>query len=581
MRKQLGHRTLLAMLNSTLLLLPLLTGSTLESDPRDLYDVTAYEMQWAVVPTDKRLEGRVVVRGLSLATELSRVTLDMHADLELLGAATDSGTELKATREGDLVHVELPTPLAVGADFAVALRYQGHPKAKDSFSGFHWVQTADGSPWINTSCQGLGAHSWWPCKASYFNPADKPERVDVELTVPKGLTGVSNGRFTGSRDGGPVWFEAKGEWETFAYSHPYPLETYSVTLNAAPYVKVEQPLKIDGGGETRVPFVYYVLPENAEKAALQFQDVPGMIDAFTRAFGPWPFPESKIGLVETNFWGMEHSSAVAYGSSYPAWCQANGQPDPYAGRNQYFDYILIHEMAHEWWGNAVSASDWGHFWIHEGFGTYAEGAYLEMTQGRDRADEYFRDQNRSASRMKGKLYRGDDVDSGKAYSPIIYSKGACVLNTLRHHLDDDEVWWELLHQFQARYRYRNATTEDLFALLDEITGKHWYWFAEQYVYAEGSPSLKIDVEVQASVLKLRVDNERGNFDCPVDIRWREGDERRSDRIVVRGGKSGGQDYVLGAAATDVEVPHLDRLIGKHSLRVHGVGVAPDDQDKGR
>src|SRR5690606_22198386 len=162
------------------------------------------------------------------------------------------------------------------------------------------------------------------------------------------------------------------DWQTFRYVHPYPLETYSVTLNAAPYVKVEAHLPIEGGGEAGVPFVYYVLPENAEKAALQFQDVPGMIDAFTRAFGPWPVPESKIGLVETNFWGMEHSSAVAYGSSYPAWCEQAGETDPYASRNRYFDYILVHEMAHEWWGNAVSATEWGHFWIHEGFGTYAE-----------------------------------------------------------------------------------------------------------------------------------------------------------------------------------------------------------------
>ncbi|MCA8980576.1 MAG: M1 family metallopeptidase [Planctomycetes bacterium] len=560
------------MLRTTLLLLPLLAAPERAGDPRDHYDVTAYEMQWAVVPSDQRLEGRVVVRAKSVATKLARVTLDMQADLELLGATTEDGKALTTEREGDLLHVTLPAELAMGDEFAVALRYRGHPKAKDSFTGFHWAKTADGSPWVNTSCQGLGAHSWWPCKASYFNANDKPERISVELTVPKGLTGVSNGRFQGATDGGPEWFAAEGDWQTFRYSHPYPLETYSVTLNVAPYVTVEQQLMVEGGGEAGVPFVYYVLPENAAKAAVQFQQVPGLIDAFTRAFGPWPFPESKIALVETNFWGMEHSSAVAYGSTYPAWCEQEGEPDRYASRNEYFDYILVHEMAHEWWGNAVSATDWGHFWIHEGLGTYAEGAYLEFTEGRERADEYFRDQNRGASRMKGSLYRGDDVDSGAAYSPVIYSKGACVLNTLRHFIGDDETWWQLLHEFQARYRYRNANTEDFFALLQELTQANYGWFAQQYVYGEGSPRLKVDVEVEPRLLKLRIDNETGDFDCAVDITWLEGGETRHDRVWVRGGKSGGSDYVLAADATEVAVPNLNRIIGKHTVRIHGHGV---------
>jgi len=567
------------MLHPITLLLPLLATSNQGGDPRDLYDVQAYEMQWAVVPDDQRLEGRVVVRARTLGKDFDRVTLDMVADLELLGVSTEDGTELQAEREDDYVHITLPAALDAGTDFAVALRYRGNPKAEDSFSGFHWAQTRAGRPWINTSCQGLGAHSWWPCKASFFNAGDKPERVEVELTVPKGLTGVSNGRFQGSSTGGPDWFTAEGDWETFRYVHPYPLETYSVTLNVAPYVKVEQQLMIDGGGDTGVPFVYYVLPESVEKAAVQFQDVPGMIDAFAQAFGPWPFPESKIGLVETNFWGMEHSSAVAYGSSYPAWCEREGQPDPHAGPNRYFDYILIHEMAHEWWGNAVSATDWGHFWIHEGLGTYAEGSYLEFTEGRERADEYFRGQNRRASRLKGALYRGEDVTSGKAYSQVIYSKGACVLNTLRSYIDDDESWWRLLHEFQARYRYKNANTADFFALVEGVTGTNYDWFSEQYVYGEGSPRLKVDIEVEPRLIKLRIDNEIGDFDCGIDVRWLEGGEPRTDRIWVRGGKSGGSDYVLGDDPSQVEVLHIDRIIGRHTVNIHGYGVpeaAPEE-----
>ena len=563
------------MLHALTLLLPLLATPAQDADPREHYDVTAYELEWAVVPADQRLEGRVVVRATATAPELSRVTLDMAAELELVAATTEDGKALEAERDGDLLHVSLPGAVEAGSELAVVVQYRGNPKAKDDFSGFHWAETEGGQPWINTSCQGLGAHSWWPCKASYFHPSDKPARITASVTVPEGLVGVSNGRFVEEAAGAPAWFEAEGEWTTWRYAHPYPLETYSVTLNVAPYVVVEDTLETAAG---EVPWIYYVLPENAEKAEVQFAQMPGLIAAFETAFGPWPFPESKIALVETNFWGMEHSTAVAYGSSYPLWCQQNDVPDPYARRNRDFDYILVHEVAHEWWGNAVSADGWGHFWIHEGLGTYAEGAYLELTESRERADEYFAGQNRRASAAKGALFRGEDVDSGQAYASLIYSKGACVLNTLRHALENDELWWNFLREFQSRYRYGNATTEDFFNLLEELHpfGRGYEWFARQYVYGEGSPRLKVDVEVREQVLKVRVDNTVGEFDCPVDIAWTEGDAERTDRLWIPGGKQGGTDYVLKAPATDVRVPHLDRLIGRHEVTIRGVGVPESD-----
>src|SRR5204862_6726107 len=124
-------------------------------------------------------------------------------------------------------------------------------------------------------------------------------------------------------------------------------------------------------------------------AKLQFADVPKMLAVYEERFGPFPFPKSKYALVETTFWGMEHSTAVAYGSSFPAWCKKEGKPDPFASANRFFDYILVHESAHEWWGNAVSAKSWGHFWIHEGFATYAESVYVEETQGEAALARYF------------------------------------------------------------------------------------------------------------------------------------------------------------------------------------------------
>ena len=316
-----------------LILIPLapLQGED-EEDLRTAYDVSAYDLDWVVDPSSKSLEGRVVVSARATRA-MDTLHLDCKQALTVLG--TSEGEEaLEFEHAGETLLVKLGRTLAEGDEFVVRVHYEGSPATRTSFTGFHWAQTSTGEPWVNTSCQGSGSHSWWPGKASYYHPEDKPDRVSARITVPADLYAVSNGRLSGTSSEWPSGAAPReGEWTTFSWRHNYPLQTYTVTLNVAPYVVVEQNLKLPGI-EAPVPFIYYVLPESAEKAAVQFAQVPQLIEVYSRAFGPWPFPDSKIALVETNFWGMEHSTAVAYGSSFPAWCEENEAHDPYAKRNR-------------------------------------------------------------------------------------------------------------------------------------------------------------------------------------------------------------------------------------------------------
>jgi len=537
-------------------------------DLREHYDVQAYDLQFALDPDTQTLEGVVTVRAKVTAERLETLQLDLKAGLEVLAAAQEDGPALAWEHAGDRLSIALSAPLAAGDELAVRVRYRGNPKARGGFDGFHWVKTPSGKPWINTSCQGSGAHSWWPCKASYFHPEDKPDAgTTTLLVVPADLYGVSNGRLVGVEKGTPDWFEPKkGRWKTYSWRHPYPLETYAVTLNVAPYVVVEKELKMPGI-DGKVPFVYYVLPESADKAALQFEDVPRMIEIYSQAFGPWPFPDSKFGLVETNFWGMEHSTAVAYGSSYPAWRKKHGETDPYAGRNRYFDYILIHECAHEWWGNAVSADDWGHFWIHEGFGTYAEGVYVEFTQGREVADEYFATQRRGSLDPNGRLWRGEKPESGQAYTGLIYSKGATVLNTLRHYVDDDEAWWKSLRDFNLAFRYKNADTEDFRAILEGNTGRSWEQFFQEWFYGTGAPTLKGSVAAGRDEVRVAVTVE-GEFHVPLDVAWKEGTKEVARRVWLEPGEN-----VLSLPSRrrpqGLSLRHIERVLCTNEIEVEG------------
>ncbi|MCP3920088.1 MAG: M1 family metallopeptidase [bacterium] len=534
-------------------------ASAFAQDPRADYDVLRYDLALEVFPERKELEGAVTVEARVLAEELTRLRLDLKQALEVRRVVAGD-VELTFEHEGDRLDIALPAAREAGDEVSVTVHYGGSPRARGGFSGFHWAETADGRPWINTSCQGPGAHSWWPCKASFFHPEDKPEGIAMHLTVPADLYGVSNGRLAGVR-------EHEDGRKTFDWVHDYPLETYTVTLNVAPYVVVESELELPGH-DAPLPFVYYVLPENAEKAALQFQDVPRLLEIYSEAFGPFPFPRSKFGLVETNFWGMEHSTAVAYGSSYPAWCKANGETDPYASRNRYFDYILVHEVAHEWWGNAVSANDWGHFWVHEGFGTYAEGVYVEKTRGREVADEYFASQAKTVGE-RSRLFRGAGTDSSQAYSGTIYFKGACVLNTLRHYVANDEAWWAALREFNMRHRYGNADTEDFRAVLEEKTERSWKPFFDQWFYGEGYPKLSGTVRVDGVELVLEIENgasgETG-FRVPLDLAWTVDSRPQEHRVWIEPGRFEAR-VPCGGEPSDLEVRNLGRVLGRHDVRV--------------
>ncbi len=538
-------------------------------DARGDYDVRAYRLDVALDPSQRKLAGTVAIDAVVTAKELDALVLDAGDALTITaarslarafdGRSSLAGEPLVVERGAHLVTLHFATPRPKDAHVFVAVDYEGRPGAKDGFEGVHWKTTQSGAPWFSVACQGVGSSWWWPGKDSFTHPEDKPERTWINATVPKGLYAVSNGRLAGR--------EASGERETFHWVHEYPCETYSITLDAAPYVVEERKLALPGL-EQPLTFATYVLPEHVEAARLQFADVPRMLEIDSEHFGPFPFPKAKYALVETSFWGMEHSTAIAYGSSFPAWCAKTGEPDRYAEMNRAFDYILVHESAHEWWGNAVSARHWGHFWLHEGFATYAEEVYLEALRGREAADEWA-ETRRAQIGPRSRLYKGDEPSSGAAYALDLYTKGSWVLRTLRHCVDDDEAWWTTLRAFQKEFRYGNATTEDFRAVLERVTGKVWKRFFDEFVYGEGYPELTGGVKVEDRGLRVAIEN-RGSgattFHVPVDVAWKAGAESGRRRVWLEPGKN---ELVieLKSRPRDVVLSGAERIVGRHELTV--------------
>ncbi len=544
-----------------------LLGGSAADDPRAGYDVLAYRIDLTVDPRARRIEGTVGVEAKVGAQAIASLVLDLDPQLELgavqlLAGALDgtrslAGTPLRVRREGRQIVAEFAEPQKPGARVALAIAYGGTPVEPNSFEGFHWKKSSDGQPWIDVACQGTGSSSWWPCKDSFWHPEDKPERTWINLRVPAGLSGIANGHLVAK--------EQQGAWDLFRWQHDYPCETYALSIYVGAYTEVATTLEIAGH---KLDFIYWVLPEDAAKARLQFEDVPAMLETYSEAFGEYPFAKSKFALVESSYWGMEHSSCVAYGSSFPKWCAQQGAPDRYAEQNRFFDYILVHESAHEWWGNAVSARSWDDFWIHEGFATYAESLYVERVLGEEPLLEFW-ERLRPLVGAKDRLCAGGTPDSGAAYSGALYHKGAWVLHTLRWYVDDDELWWKTLREFNAQYRYKNAGTDDFRALLERNTGKKWERFFRAWFQGSGYPELEGRVYLERDKVQLEIENRASDttqFEVPILLEWRDGKERHHERVMLAPGTNK-LEFACKSKPADLAAHGWEHVLGRHKIKV--------------
>lgn len=513
-------------------------------DPRNDYDVRDYRLELLVDPVRQTLRGCGVMAGVVVAESLQVVELDLAEPLLLLGAARIdgdpfakqlvAGEPLSAVRDGDRVAITLSEPLVRGERFAVGVWYSGRPQRKDDFNGFQWTVTPQGKqPWIASSCQTIGDHTWWPCKASYWHPEDKPDRVAVYVTAPADLTAVSNGRLIDVERGVGV--------TTWRWRIDRSIPTYAVAIAIGPYVAIEEEAVLPGL-ERPLPLRYWVLPESEAKARRQFAQVPELLAFFSEKFGPFPFADSKFGIVETPIWGMEHATVIAYGNSFPDAIRGTGEVDPYELRNTHFDYVLVHEAAHEWWGNAVTAASWGDFWLHEGFATYAEVLWVEHVHGLDVALDFMQAKKAGLSDL-ATVYRPRRATAAEAYDTQMYDKGAWLLQMLRYVMGD-APFFAALKEFCSDPRWRTTTcrSADFQATCEKHQGGSLRNFFQPWLYGTRWPSYTVHAPKfegnKATVAVECKGSGRFRHEMPLDVEAVQQDGKIvKKRVVIATGAS--------------------------------------------
>ena len=469
-------------------------------------DVTHYNLKLKVDPYRQTISGTVIIT-FKLFNKTEELEIDLKDGYTVSGTSVN-GMNLAFDHKDNKIMIDNPG-LELFTPHYLEIKYGGKPpvaKRPPWDGGFIWEKSKDGHHWIGVSCQANGAHIWYPCKE---HPSDKPNGVDLSITVPEPLMVVANGLLQSVDSQGDKW--TIWRWRT-----EYPISTYNVNFTVGYFETIEKTGYIL---DEPLPLVFYVLPEARDGAVALLNDAENYLNFYARNFGQYPWMDEKFGLVHTPYWGMEHQTINAYGNEYKK-------------TSRGYDFLMFHEMGHEWWGNYLSVADWSDFWIHEGFDTYAEAMFIEENYGieslRNFIDERYKKNIKNKSPVVPERNSTTRLTSGND----VYYKGAHILHMLRY-LIGDKMLRESLKEFihmPKELPHNQTSTKEFISLIHENIGTNIQWFFQQYLYSPELPTLNIETEVIRDKKFIDLWWENEGFKMPLEITFNSFDGKRERKL---------------------------------------------------
>lgn len=477
---------------------------------RECYDVSYYDLSVRIIPNKKRLQGSNEIFFLVLE-ESNRIQIDLFANMRI-DSILHKGRRLAYERVYDAVFVQFPDPLAKGGVESIEVHYSGKPrKAVDPpwNGGLVWGKDQSGNHFVGVACEQLGASVWWPTKDHLY---DRVDSMSIHIEVPIGYFAVSNGVLEARE-------VMADNYERFSWQVSYPINNYNASFYMGKYVHFQDSVLLSEG---TLKLDYYVLPKNLAKAEVHFEQTKPVLEYYDSAFGAYPFMEDGFKLVESPYEGMEHQTAIAYGSSF------SNAKNSEEYLNKQFDYIIVHEAAHEWWGNAVTIADMADAWIHEGFATYSEYLFLEDTLGYQAAIEEAHHHFLYIMNI-WPLVQNRDVNEDSFAGGDIYLKGAAVLQGLRSSMNNDSLFFTMLKDFNMQNRENPLNSEAFVEHVNRYTSDDYRPFFNKYLHDTDLPVLQYSYEKtdRGILLKYKWGGVEAGFKMPFAIRL---DENESLRI---------------------------------------------------
>jgi aminopeptidase N len=467
---------------------------------REWWDVLHYHLKVEFLPETKRLKGSNAITFKTLKAG-NKMQIDLQPPLSIT-KVTHGNSLLKFEREGNVYWVTFEKDIPKGVEDKVEIFYEGVPVASKNppwVGGITWGRDDLGEHFIVTTCQGIGASIWWPNKD---HGADEPDRgMRISVTVPENLTAVSNGRLRKTDH------DTAGRTKTFHWEVLNPINNYGVNVNIANYVNFSEKYRGKGGV---LDMDYWVLAHQKDVAVKQFKEAPRTMEAFEHWFGKYPFYEDSFKLVAVSYPGMEHQSSVTYGN----WFRNGYLQRDFSGTGVgfKFDFIIVHESGHEWFGNNVSMKDAADMWIHEGFTNYSESLFVEYHFGKKEAEDYMIGNRRGIRNDKPIIgvYGSNRTGSGD-----MYPKGGNMLHTIRHVINDDTKWLSILRGLNADFWHQTVSTEQVESYISKKAGIDLSKVFDQYLRRTEIPLLKY--KVNGKTLSFSYERVVKGFAMPIRV----------------------------------------------------------------
>jgi aminopeptidase N len=474
-----------------------LRGSTTAPE-RTWWDVTFYDLRVAITPADSSIRGSngITYRVVAPAREMQ---IDLMEPL-VVDSMLQDGRAVPFRRDGNAFFARPAAPQVEGASETITVYYHGKPQPARRppwDGGFTWTSDSLGRPWVVTTDQGLGASVWWPNKDI---GADEPDSQRIALTVPDPMVDVSNGRLRSVTPNG----DGTTTWEWFVKS---PINNYAIAVGAGSYAHYADAIQGERGMLT---LDFWPLTYHVDAAERQFPQAKTMLACFEHWFGPYPWYEDGYKLVETPHPGMEHQSAVAYGNWYQNGYRLRDVSG--TGIGAKFDFIIVHESAHEWFANNITAQDNADMWVHESFANYAENLYVECQFGKAQGSEYVigsRHNIRNDRPIVG-IYGVNASGSGD-----MYYKGGNVLHTIRQIVGDDEKWRGILRGLNRTFWHQTVTGKQIEDYIGREAGIDLSKVFDQYLRTTKVPAL--EYRIAGKALSYRWADVVPDFAMPVAV----------------------------------------------------------------
>lgn len=458
---------------------------------RSWWDVQQYDLFVVMDTADQRIRGKNVITFTAHTKDADSLQIDLQDGMSITSAFLD-GVNLRISRQNNVYWLRPPQPdkhfASHEGNYRLEVLFQGKPRVAVNApwdGGFIWSKDSLGNPWNAVACQGLGASSWWPCKDYQ---GDEPDSGMTFSCFNQGEQHIiSNGRSYESSDTLDTEDTATGQitrniYRTQKWQVKNPINTYSTTFYMGDYAHWHDTLH---GEKGILDLDFYPLKYNEQRARKQWAVVKDMLRCYEYWMGPYPFYEDGYKLVEAPYLGMEHQSAIAYGNEYKMGYLGRGLGG--AKVAMMFDYIIVHESGHEWFGNNITAQDIADNWLHEGFTTYTETLFAQWITDRDQAFEYTAGEWKHIANdypVIGDYGVNDDKGSDKYY------KGAAVVHMVRMMLKDDEKFRLLLRGLNKDFYHKIVTSAEVENYISRFTGKDLKPFFDQYLRTKNEPVLE-------------------------------------------------------------------------------------------